>query len=101
MGEQCKHAGIGTRFAFTDALISSGAALSALSLVEPAQAWLEDPAGADLALTHQAFHGSPLPNRFLQGTASPRSPLPGSRNEVKLHSSQSCFLSKDRDMPVL
>ncbi|EIE23821.1 hypothetical protein COCSUDRAFT_83696 [Coccomyxa subellipsoidea C-169] len=60
------------------------AALSALSLVEPAQAWLEDPTGADLALTHQAFHGSPLPNRFLHGTSSPRSPLPGSRNEDPL-----------------
>lgn len=60
----------------------SGAALGALSLVDSAHAWLEDPAGADLALTHQAFHASPLPNRFLPGTASPRSPLPSLYNEV-------------------
>jgi len=61
-----------------------GAALNALSLVEPAHAWLEDPAGADVALAQQGgpFRGSPLPNRFLPGTASPRSPLPGRYNEV-------------------
>jgi hypothetical protein len=71
-------------FYFTRCLCP-GAALGPLSLVEPAQAWLEDPAGADMAMTQQAFHGSPLPNRFLAGTASPRSPLPGSHNEVSAH----------------
>ncbi|BDA47676.1 probable nuclear pore complex protein Nup160 at C-terminar half [Coccomyxa sp. Obi] len=60
------------------------AALGALSLVDSAHAWLEDAAGADLALTQQAFHTSPLPNRFLPSTAWPRSPLPGRYNEDPL-----------------
>lgn len=80
----------------------AGAALNALALVEPPQAWLEDPAGPaapDLAPGAPAstspapagFLGSPLlRGPYLPAPASPRSPLPEGLQEVllaPLHSS--------------
>lgn len=64
----------------------AGAAVNALSLVEPAHAWLEDPASPDAAQASRAFLGSTLPQApylpAAQDDASPRSPLPGSGHKV-------------------
>ena len=65
---------------------TAGAAANALSLVEPAHAWLEDPAGPNDAPAQRAFLGSSLPEGpylpAAQDNASPRSPLPEAGQQV-------------------
>ena len=67
-------------------LLYAGASANALSLVEPAHAWLEDPAGPESAPAQPSFLGSSLPEDPYLPVAhtdtSPRSPLPEAGQQV-------------------